>query len=545
MNLPLFDISIAYKELLKELGKVDTATKQAVLKQIMAGTVYNNLANFSYAKDITVPVKLERYNKALAYLTGQTTDVTPFAVKEEPKTETESLVSVIEKQKNKIISLEKEYSEKALSLEKEYENKFISLIKDFNEKQSQKRVEEIIIHNAGAKTVLNNKVYHKQFPQLLKSITARNAQGWTEFHLVVSDPGTGKSEIAAQLSEALSLRLCMFAAKEDMTTGQLLGYRNLVNGDFVKGLIYDAYKEGGLCVIDEAFLSSSALLAAINNIDNSRYMFPNGEMVERHKDFYLLLIDNTLGTGATRGFTRQKADAASLNRLTVFKLDYDNQLEHELFQDTEWIDYVQKVREFCNRSMLNVFVTPRASRKGEALFQNGFDEDYVCDSVLFPFMTAEQKKSVLANIGPFRRQKQQHPKQVVKPKGITPEAFQQKEESKKSEEEKEEDSQGHKDTLESTSSKSASDEKSDNIHKGGSGNNKTVCEQNVQNIEEFKPIEQTSQVKEFNKEKTYRVRIDGKLVTCKAESYSEAQSAFCRAVTGTNQQIDWTTFETI
>ena len=530
MKLPIYNIKDCYKALLLELGKQDYPVQQEVIKTILKDTGHSNLNEFNFSVH-PVSFKLERYNKALAFLTKSEIEVEPAKI-DPPNDKTEdALAIVIEQQKDKILFLEKDYNEKTQALEKAFE-----------EKQKEKRIEELIIKNREKTLHFKNKIFHKQFPQLLRSITARNTQGWTEFHLIVSDPGTGKSELAAQLAEALSLRLCMFAAKEDMTTGQLLGYRNLVNGDFVKGLIYDAYKEGGLCVIDEAFLSSSALLAAINNIDNSRYMFPNGEMVERHKDFYLILIDNTLGTGSTRGFTRQKADAASLNRLTVFKLDYDNQIEHTLFQDTEWVDYVQKVREFCSRSMINVFVTPRASRKGEALFQNGFDEDYVCDSVLFPFMTAEQKKSVLANIGPFRRKKQQHPKQVVKPKGITPEAFQQKEESKESEEEKEEDSQGHKDTMESTSSKSASDEKSDNIHEGGSGNNKSVCEQNV---EEFKPMEHSSQVKEFNKEKTYRVRIDGKLVSCKAATYSEAQSAFCQAVLGTNQQIDWTTFVVI
>ena len=534
MNLPLFDISIAYKELLKKLGKVDTATKQAVLKQIMAGTVYNNLAKFSYAKDITIPFKLERYNKALAFLINQAISIVPPEIKEEPKTETESLTSVIEEQKNKIVSLEKEYNEKAISLEKEYDDKFLSLEKDFNEKQKAKRIEEIIIHNGGKTLVLKNKVYHKQFPQLLKSITARNSQGWTEFHLVVSDPGTGKSEIAAQIAEALSLKLCMFAAKEDMTTGQLLGYRNLVNGDFVKGLIYDAYKDGGLCVIDEAFLSSSALLAAINNIDNSRYMFPNGEMVERHKDFYLLLIDNTLGTGATRGFTRQKADAASLNRLTVFKLDYDDNLEHELFQDTEWVDYVQKVREFCNRSMLNVFVTPRASRKGEALFKNGFDEDYVCDSVLFPFMTEQQKQSILANIGPFRRKpKAQFPKPPeTKHVGVTPESFSKKKEPK----DKEEDSQKHEDSMESTSSSKPSTEQSElpGSTESNDGADNGGAESNEQSVE-GNAMGTMAKVS-----KTWRVMINDKPIYCKASTQLEAQETFLKSC-DFEDCIDWQT----
>ena len=129
----------------------------------------------------------------------------------------------------------------------------------------------------------------------------------------------------------------------------------------------------------------------------------NGEIVERHPDFRFVCIGNTLGFGSTKGFISQKIDAATLDRFIVIQLEYDTELENDLFPNRSWVEYVLKVRNEVEKSMnRSVYITPRASRQGEMLLRSGMSPEKVCDYVLFRFLSKDQKDTVIKNVGLYK-----------------------------------------------------------------------------------------------------------------------------------------------
>lgn len=244
---------------------------------------------------------------------------------------------------------------------------------------------------------------HKQLPTIIKALTAVNSIGWSEFLYVWGAPGAGKTHLLRQIGQAIGVKHYPYPCGPTTTEGKMLGYNNIANGDFVKGWLYDPYKNGGLVGMDEIDLADASVLAGANSIENDEFTFGNGETVKRHKDFYLIAFANTIGTGATGGFVRNRLDAATLNRFTHLKLEYDEELESRIFGNPKWTSYVIKVRGYvaknCNNS---IYITPRASRKGAALLKAGFKPSEVCDMVLFGLCSDEVKQNITKNVGEFK-----------------------------------------------------------------------------------------------------------------------------------------------
>lgn len=244
--------------------------------------------------------------------------------------------------------------------------------------------------------------FHKQLPTIIKALTAVNSIGWSEFLYVWGAPGAGKTHLLRQIGHAVGVKHYPYPCGPTTTEGKMLGYNNIANGDFVKGWLYEPYKNGGVVGMDEIDLADASVLAGANSIENDEFTFGNGETVQRHKDFYLIAFANTIGTGATGGFVRNRLDAATLNRFTHIKLEYDEELEAKIFGNPKWTAYVIKVREYvaknCNNS---IYITPRASRKGAALLKVGFKPAEVCDMVLFGLCSTEVKQNITKNVGVY------------------------------------------------------------------------------------------------------------------------------------------------
>lgn len=244
---------------------------------------------------------------------------------------------------------------------------------------------------------------HKQLPTIIKALTAINSIGWSEFLYVWGAPGAGKTHLLRQIGQGIGVKHYPYPCGPTTTEGKMLGYNNIANGDFVKGWLYDPYKNGGVVGMDEVDLADASVLAGANSIENDEFTFGNGETVQRHRDFYLIAFANTIGTGATGGFVRNRLDAATLNRFTHIKLEYDEELESRIFGNPRWTSYVIKVREYvaknCNNS---IYITPRASRKGAALLKAGFKPAEVCDMVLFGLCSAEVKQNITKNVGDYK-----------------------------------------------------------------------------------------------------------------------------------------------
>lgn len=253
-------------------------------------------------------------------------------------------------------------------------------------------------------------VFHRQLPQAVAWISA-DVPLW-----YWGEAGGGKTTLANQIAEALGLKPYLVAMHEDITVGKLLGYRNLANGEFVPGLLYEPYVNGGLVALDEIDLSAPAIACINALIANKTFMFPNGETVPRHPKFRVVAFGNTKGTGAVAGYTaRNRLDAATLDRFAIIKLEYDEGLEHYLAtgNPTEskpwqmgtpgsvklverWVDWVQACRRVAGGSVL---ISPRITENGAKALKAGIPAEEVAEALMFKLVTPDTKARLLREAG--------------------------------------------------------------------------------------------------------------------------------------------------
>jgi hypothetical protein len=120
--------------------------------------------------------------------------------------------------------------------------------------------------------------------------------------------------------------------------------------------------------------------------------FPNGEIVEKHKDFRLVLAANTWGNGANAEYCgRQKLDGASTNRWLKMSWDYDEELELALTQNADWTRYVQRVRAKAFDLGMKVVISPRASLSGVNLLNAGLPRAKVAELLLWNGMSKDDR----------------------------------------------------------------------------------------------------------------------------------------------------------
>ena len=258
---------------------------------------------------------------------------------------------------------------------------------------------------------LGEDLIHWQLPQVLAWVRA-DVPVW-----LWGLPGGGKTHLGRQIAGILDLEPFVMSIDETTTANKLLGFQNLVSGDFVEGWLYQPFKNGGLAVIDEMDTGNPGIIAALNALlANTHYMFPNGETVERHEDFRVLACANTNGTGAVAGYTaRQRLDAATLDRFAVVKFLYDEGLEMQIAcgipSETEpwlpttaadedqcfaWVKWVQAVRAMCGNSVL---VSPRPSLLGVKALRAGIPADEVASSLVLALCADDTKKRITDRCG--------------------------------------------------------------------------------------------------------------------------------------------------
>jgi hypothetical protein len=252
---------------------------------------------------------------------------------------------------------------------------------------------------------------HQQFTQILSWLRA-GVPVWAW-----GAPGSGKTHMGRQLAVALGVDCYTMSIDETTTANKLLGFQNLVSGDFVPGWLYKPYLTGGLVVIDEIDTGNPGIIAGLNAlISNGHYMFPNGETVPKHPQFYVMACANTNGTGAIAGFTaRQRLDAATLNRFALVKLEYDRELEKAICTGTKpnntqwqgvpfkgedlctrWVNWVQSVRTYAGK---NVLISPRPSILGCKALRAGIPPKEVADALIFALCAEDTAKNIRDNCG--------------------------------------------------------------------------------------------------------------------------------------------------
>lgn len=416
-----FDFTSFFAQFVKltlEIKQKDQFLFESIVKKICHGTSHNNLIEFNNDTNIDVLTKVNIYTAAICAI--KDSKILNF---EKPKLVMDEYNDdAIRKQYDHLATQFNQLNEKCNTIQ----NGFVA-----SEKIREQQLTEIEELKKNAPQILQivdriltdkgegiecldetrikaqigpEERFHNQLLNILKILKIRNARGFTEFIWLWGAPGSGKTHLGEQISRGLSLTYYPFPADPTVTAGKLLGFNNIATGTFIQGWLYKPYKEGGLAFIDEGDLMDASCFAGANSIENAYFTFGNGERVERHKDFYLIVSANTKGTGATKGFQRNKLDAATLNRFTMIELEYDEDLEKKIYGNSHWAEYVHKVRKYCNNTFKEtVHITSRPIRKGAAyLTDKTISREYICDITLFCLMTKDQKQQVINNVGVYQ-----------------------------------------------------------------------------------------------------------------------------------------------
>jgi hypothetical protein len=243
-------------------------------------------------------------------------------------------------------------------------------------------------------------LHHRQLPDLIRMAAARTHAGFPIPIYLFGPPAGGKSTLAKHTAQALEIPYYPVALGSTTTETKVIGYTNLANGQFVAGALYEPFKNGGLAFLDEIDVADPGVLVGTNAlISEDSYRFPHGEVVQRHRDFYLLAGGNTAGTGPMGGFMRNKLDAAFIDRWIKVEVAYDPDLEASVSGNERWTDYVQRVRHHVETtSFKNVYITPRATSHGAALLAAGVPVEKVIEVTILNGLSEELKRSIQQNV---------------------------------------------------------------------------------------------------------------------------------------------------
>jgi hypothetical protein len=232
--------------------------------------------------------------------------------------------------------------------------------------------------------------YHKSLPVVLTAVAA----GVHPF--LVGPAGSGKTTLAEQVAKSLGRKFYM--AARVTSEFKLTGFID-ATGSCVRTQFREAYEKGGVFLFDEIDASDPDALTAFNaGLANGQCDFPDG-MVKAHKDFVAIAAGNTYGRGADRQYVgRNQLDAATLDRFTVFDVDYDEQLEMTIANDADWTKWVQRVRRAVELEKVRHIVSPRASITGAKLLAAGMDRTDVENATVWKGLPTDARSRVEARM---------------------------------------------------------------------------------------------------------------------------------------------------
>lgn len=248
-----------------------------------------------------------------------------------------------------------------LNAQKLDKNEIIELIK---EHAPQRIAETKIFINDISKGSLEGR-QHCNFETVLKIVAA----GCNPY--LFGPAGTGKTQLAENVAIALNKNFFSISVCAQSTKSDLLGFMN-AGGNYTKTLFREAYENGGVFLLDEIDNGNPNVLAVLNSaLANGYCAFPD-QMIKRNENFTLVASANTFGTGGTREYVgRNQLDAATLNRFIQVEINYDQDLEVEIFGNMAL--KVQAIREKLKSE--RVIISMRNISNACKLLTVGYTED--------------------------------------------------------------------------------------------------------------------------------------------------------------------------
>ena len=292
-----------------------------------------------------------------------------------------------EKLKSDYFSINQELE--ALKAENKDLRKYLFQLKD--KIQRIRNYKTISINIQNGEHIKDLGIQHFQFEKLSKYVQTKNNI------FLVGSAGSGKTTAARNIAKALNIKFYFTGAinSEYKLTGFIDAQGRIVNTEFRK-----AYEHGGLFLFDEIDASFPQAILAFNAALANDFMdFPD-KKVPKHKNFYCIAAANTFGTGADRQYVgRNQLDAATLDRFITFNWEIDETLEHELANNHEWVNYVQKARKAASKIGERHIISPRASMQGADLLRIGIDRKEVEKDVVWKGLDASRIQMIKNNMG--------------------------------------------------------------------------------------------------------------------------------------------------
>lgn len=234
---------------------------------------------------------------------------------------------------------------------------------------------------------------HKDFKHALDILTSQGKL------FLKGEAGTGKTYLAEQLADAMSLEFDSLSLTAGISEGYLIGRTN-IQGDFISTRFIELYENGGVFLLDEVDAADSNTLLILNKAISSNSMpvpmRTDNPVAKRHENFFIICASNTWGNGAEMDYAgREVLDEAFLNRFSVAKLelDWDVSLERELLKtDLELCDRLHELREKCKKHSLNRIITTRTILDAFKYKQTGKSNDQVLNQVMVGWTKEEVAK---------------------------------------------------------------------------------------------------------------------------------------------------------
>ena len=158
--------------------------------------------------------------------------------------------------------------------------------------------------------------------------------------LLVGPAGSGKTMLAQQLAQLLSLPFgsisCTMGMSESQLTGWLLPVGKKGKFDYVPAPFVSCIQQPSVFLLDELDAADPNVLMLMNSVlSNGFCTIPHKldtPTVYRHEQAVVIAGANTVGTGADDLYSARAAlDASTLDRFYPVVIDYDEAYEHSLF----------------------------------------------------------------------------------------------------------------------------------------------------------------------------------------------------------------------